>query len=82
MQSWDARFVAECKARIIEDIEQRYANFGQGGWIIRDDVAATGMAAILIQAQIAGLKLAIKHIEQTHDAMTGKVPDRKQKDAA
>lgn len=81
MQSWDQRFVAEIKARIVEDIEQAYANFGQGGWIKRDDVAATGMAAVLIQAHIAGLKLALKHVDQTHDAMTGKV-EKKQKDAA
>ena len=77
MQSWDQRFVAEIKARITEDIEQHYANFGQGGWIKRDDVAATGMAAVLIQAKIDGMKLALKHVAQTHDAMTGKVEKKK-----
>ena len=76
MVPWDQRFVAEIKARITEDIEQTYANFGQGGWINRADAAATGMQAVMIQCRIDGLRIALKHIKQTHDAMTGKVKDK------
>ena len=75
---WDIRFVREVKARITEDIEQTYANFGQGGWIKRDDAAATGMQAVMIQCRIDGLRIALKHIDQTHDALTGKVKDKKE----
>lgn len=80
MQSWDQRFVAEITARITDDIEQHYANFGQGGWINAADAGATGMQAVLLHAKIAGLKLALKHVAQTHDALTGKA--EKKKDAA
>ena len=73
---WDVRFVQELEYRITEDIEQTYANFGQGGWINRADAAATGMQAVMIQCRIDGLRIALKHIKQTHDAMTGKVKDK------
>lgn len=81
MKSWDERFVDEVKSRIIEDIQAAYNNFGQGRWVIRDDAAATGMAAVLIQAKIDGLNIALKHLSQAHDAMTGKA-EKRQKEAA
>ena len=80
MMSWDQRFVAEVKSRITEDINAAYNNFGKGAWIKREDAAATGMAAVLIQAKIEGLTIALTHLAQAHDAMTGKV--EKKKDAA
>ena len=80
MKSWDERFVDEVRARIVEDIQSAYNNFGKGTWIKRDDGAATGMTAVLIQAKIEGLNIALTHLRQAHDAMTGKV--ERKKDAA
>ncbi len=80
MKSWDERFVEEATSRIVEDIQDTYNNFGKGSWIKRDDAAATGMAAVLLQAKIDGLQIALLHLKQTHDAMTGKA--EKRKDAA
>lgn len=81
MLSFDQRFVAELSGRIREDIEAEYAKFGKGLWVNRTDAAATGMQAVLIHAKIDGLGVALKHIAQVHEAMTGKV-DKKQKEAA
>ena len=80
MKSWDERFVDEVRSRIVEDIQAAYNNFGLGRWVNREDAAATGMAAVLIQAKIEGLNVALTHLKQAHDAMTGKA--EKRKDAA
>ncbi len=81
MKSWDERFVDEVRGRIIEDIQSAYDTFGQGRWMIRNDVSATGMAAVMLQAKVESLNTALKHLAQTHDAMTGKA-EKKTKEAA
>jgi len=72
----DVRFGREMAKRIGEDIAKAYADFGMGHWINRADVGATGMAAVLIQAKIAGLNAALKHIEETDKALTGRAPKK------
>lgn len=72
----DVRFGREMAKRITEDIQATYAAFGQGAWINRDDVAATGMQAVLLQATIAVLNRALTHIEETDKALTGRAPKK------
>ncbi len=76
----DIRLLKEVETRITDDIQQTYANFGLGGWINRNDASATGMQAVMIQCRIEGLRVALLHLRQGHDALTGKTP--KKKDAA
>lgn len=76
IDSLDVRFGREMAKRLTEDIQQSYEAFGQGGWINRADVTATGMAAVLIQAKIAGLKDAMKHLHETEKALTGRAPKK------
>ena len=82
MMSFEARFVQELQTRLTEDIQAAHASFGKGGWINRADAAATGMAAVLIQAKIEGLEVARKHLQQVYDAMTGKAEKRKEREPA
>lgn len=72
----DVRALREMAKRIHEDIANTYDAFGKGGWINRADVATTGMGAVLLQAKIAGLNDALKHIEETDKALTGRAPKR------
>lgn len=78
--SLDIRAFRALASRINEDIATESRNFGAGGWIIRDDVAATGMAAVLIQAKIAGMQTCLKHMDQVHKSMTGPIEKKDRKD--
>ncbi len=72
----DIRASREIAKRITEDIQRAYEDFGLGKWINRLDAGATGMAAVLIQAKIAGLSDALKHIQETDRDLTGRAPKK------
>jgi hypothetical protein len=69
----DIRGLRDVARRMYEDIQKSYSEFGHGAWIQRTDVAATGMAAVMLQARIAGLERALSHIEEADKIMTGRV---------
>ena len=72
----DVRFGREMAKRISEDIQRAYDDFGQGAWINRTDVAASGAAAVALHAKIAAMKIALQHVEQTDKALTGRAPKK------
>lgn len=74
----DLRALREMATRIQQDIAKLHEDFGLGTWINRADVGATGMAAVLIQSKIAGLAAALKHIEETDKALTGRATPKKE----
>lgn len=69
----DVRALREMAKRLHEDIAQEHEAFAQGGWVNQQDVGASGMQAVRIQAKIAGLRAALKHAEETNKLLTGKV---------
>ena len=73
------RAMAEMAKRINEDIARAFGSFGQGGWINHGDVGATGMAAVLLQAKIAGLETALTHIRETEELLLGRGQKREKR---
>ena len=81
LETYDIRFANELVKRIEQDIASTLKSFGQGAWLVRDDAAASGMAAALLHAKVSGLQTALIHVDQVHKAMTGRIePKEKRKD--
>jgi len=75
--SFESRYLKRLGERINEDIRRGEEMLGSGSKIT-GDAAATGMACTRIVGEIAGLKLALKHMQEIHKDMTGPAAHKKE----
>lgn len=82
IDSLDIRFANALGKRLAEDITAAHDKFASGTWINHDDSGITAMNAMGLYHRIQGLKIALKRIEETHKALTGKGEPRKEREPA
>ena len=75
----DIRFARELSKRLQEDLADQISKFSGGSWVVREDSGATAMGAMSIYAKITGINLAMRRIEETNKAMTGRIEPKKEK---
>jgi hypothetical protein len=78
LSSFESRALRDIAAKLRERLQDAHNHLGKGAWVVADDAAATGMAAVRRVGEIAALYAALSDCEEVEKELMGTPKKKKE----